>query len=191
MSSDFLTALTETLSTEGWWSNNPRDPGGETWRGVARNRHPTWPGWAVVDARRGEPDFPQCLRGDERLRGLVESFYRAEFWELLGLDQLDDQRIAAKLFDMAVNMSPARAVRCLQKAINYLVPRPMEVSVDGRIGPLTLAAVRAQPPKRLFLALCGYHFCYYAGLIEDPNTADECFAPGWLARALAHTEEED
>ncbi|MDR1034997.1 MAG: hypothetical protein LBT40_00015 [Deltaproteobacteria bacterium] len=32
---------------EGGWANNPADSGGETFRGIARNFHKSWPGWAI------------------------------------------------------------------------------------------------------------------------------------------------
>ena len=53
------------LKREGFYNNDPDDMGGETYRGVARNYHPQWEGWAIVDARKQALGRP--LRRNERI----------------------------------------------------------------------------------------------------------------------------
>ena len=184
----FETAYAAMLRHEGWYSDDPNDPGGPTWRGIARNRQPAWPGWTRFDeivarfpsVREAIPE----LRRDPVLAGMVEDLYHSTFWRPLRLDEIADPTISAKVFDMTVNMGWAPAVLCLQNACNYLIRRAEEIAEDGKIGPRTIAAVNAQNPRRLLLALRGYHFMHYERLVEGPNARFETFAPGWLERAL-------
>lgn len=49
---------------EGFYSNDPADPGGETLYGIARTRHPNWGGWETWDQNRvkREQDLPEDAR---------------------------------------------------------------------------------------------------------------------------------
>jgi lysozyme family protein len=38
-----------TNQIEGGYVNDPDDKGGETYRGIARKKHPSWRGWYKVD----------------------------------------------------------------------------------------------------------------------------------------------
>src|SRR3712207_6059069 len=58
----FDIALERTLEFEGWYSKHPADPGGETYRGIARRHHPSWPGWALIDEAKQRPGFPGTLK---------------------------------------------------------------------------------------------------------------------------------
>lgn len=181
----FEAAFAATMGEEGGWCDIPDDPGGETYRGVSRVYHPGWPGWAIVDRHKADPDrFPTSLAEDQELQGHVRAFYHTEFWSNVGFAGIENTLVQMKLFDMAVNCGPAEAVRHAQQAVNYLVRRPMEVCEDGRLGPKTLAAINAQNPHDLLLALRGYHFLHYHNLVASSRTRFETFARGWLRRAL-------
>jgi len=49
----------------------PGDTGGMTYAGIARNKNPQWPGWALVDKK----EFGGSLTP------MVREFYRTEFWD--------------------------------------------------------------------------------------------------------------
>lgn len=120
---NFETCLAVVLVHEGGWSDNPRDPGGATMRGVTQ---------AVYDAYRKRSNRPlQTVRkiGDVELRDI----YRAQYWNVIRGDDLPPG-IDLATFDFAVNSGAARAARYLQQVLG--------VTADGQIGELTLAAVR-------------------------------------------------
>ena len=63
----FKEAWEETSAVEGGYVDDDDDRGGETYRGVARNFHPDWPGWDRIDAAKDDPGFPGILGEDESL----------------------------------------------------------------------------------------------------------------------------
>src|SRR5688500_14155039 len=96
---DFKTAYKITMAHEGVYANNPHDSGGETWKGIARKKHPDWSGWSIVDQWKIKAGFPASLNNAPGLQDLVWQFYKKEFWDGLNLDQINDQRIVNELFD--------------------------------------------------------------------------------------------
>lgn len=74
------------------------------------------------------------------------AFYRSHYWDLLKLDQVHDQQLAAKIFDLGVNMGVGTITRIVQEAVNAL---GHSVTVDGRIGVLTMAAINLCEPVLL------------------------------------------
>lgn len=68
---------------EGIYSNDVRDRGGETWRGIARRMHPKWEGWAVIDeikTNTNKNNLVKALEADEELDLMVRDFYKLVFW---------------------------------------------------------------------------------------------------------------
>ena len=130
----FNEAFSKTMLHEGWYSNDPADPGGETFKGISRRYHPDWPGWDYVDRR----DF------SHELENLVREFYLKTFWEPLNLSECPLQPLANELFDTSVNCGTRMAVVFLQRAINALNQygkKTEDVVVDGVLGPKTMNAL--------------------------------------------------
>ena len=50
MGASFKPAFDATMRNEGGYGNDPQDPGGETYRGIARKFHSKWEGWTTIDA---------------------------------------------------------------------------------------------------------------------------------------------
>ena len=46
--SEFQPALQKVLAHEGGYVNDPDDPGGETYKGIAHNMHSKWGGWVYI-----------------------------------------------------------------------------------------------------------------------------------------------
>jgi lysozyme family protein len=187
---DFNTALSRTLPFEGGYSRDPNDPGGETYKGIARSRQGAWSGWALVDAKRSGPGFPLSLDQDADLRAEVDAFYRRQWNQLMG-DDLTDQALANELFDCAVNMGNRRAVSFLQRALNVLNAGPhgplyAKVTVDGAFGEHCLGAVtlllkRDQESAPLLKVLGILRGQAYVSLMEaKPQLM--VYARGWLKR---------
>jgi lysozyme family protein len=180
-------ALKKLLLVEGGYADVAGDRGGETYCGISRKHHPGWSGWLLIDQWK-DADRPGKSRADTvLLTAAVASFYRAEFWGPLLLDEMNHQAIAEEVFDSAVNAGPARAVKWLQQALN-MVGRPTQkaLEVDGRCGPVTIAAVnRCTDQPTLLKVLNGLQFMHYHWLVEaDPS--QKKFFRGWMRRVWEH-----
>ena len=167
---EFAPAVANTELFEGGYSFNPQDPGGETYRGISRKYWPQWAGWAIIDSIKGQPGWLLTLDSNQELQGLVVTFYHDNFWQY---DQVHDQTIANKLFDLSVNMGTEHAIKIAQGAVN--LPQ------DGVFGPRTLASINATYNGSLIqlirLAAENYHKQIVA---SHPEEAE--FLNGWLRR---------
>ena len=105
---DFKTALWITGRNEGGWVNDETDRGGETYCGISRRNFPKWSGWQTLD----DTSFREGLVLPE-LDGEVTDFYKANFWDVLDLDNMPDQDLANQVYDMAVNSGVGEARKLL------------------------------------------------------------------------------
>jgi lysozyme family protein len=157
----FIRAIAATLEHEGGYSDNPADPGGETKYGISRREYP-------------HLDIKSLSREQA-----MEIYYR-DWWTRFHFARLPDAP-AAKLFDLAVNMGPANAVRCLQRALRACGRR---LGDDGALGPETIAAADASDQSALLAALRSEAAGYYRALAISERRGGE-FLAGWLNRAYA------
>lgn len=180
----FDRAFEATVAHEGGYSNHPGDPGGETWRGISRRRWPEWTvGWSLIDRlKRNRAEFPDSLEHDHALAAAVRAFYLAKFWAPLRCSEMHEA-VAAKVFDLAVNVGHGAAIRMLQAAAMLSGSRDLEP--DGKIGPATLAAVDLAGPDRILSNLRPAQAGYYVCLVTKVNPKLEQFLRGWLRRAAA------
>ena len=118
---DYKAAIKRILPTEGYilskkvgYVCDKDDTGGETIGGVARNSWSKWAGWAIVDVAKKQPDFPMNLVGNMQLYDLLLDFYKTNFWDKIGGDQIASQTIANNLVDSAVNEGIKPAVKRAQ-----------------------------------------------------------------------------
>jgi hypothetical protein len=72
---EFQTALQKMLVHEGKYVNDPDGPGGETYKGIARNLNSKWSGWVCIDSCKLAPGFPANLEKDDDLQNNITSFY--------------------------------------------------------------------------------------------------------------------
>lgn len=187
--SAFAKALPLVLRYEGGYVNDPDDAGGETYRGVARNFHPHWDGWSIIDSYKNHDNFPKVLDKDATLKKLIRQFYRNEFWVRARCDRLPG-RLGVVVFDTAVNMGIKRAGQFLQQAVNTVKGQDILV-VDGAIGPKTLAAVKGlseaekgQVVEKYLLLREGYY-----RHLAQAQPKNQKFLKGWLNR-VAHLRQE-
>lgn len=108
---DFLTAFRLTNANEGGYSADPNDAGGETYQGISRRYFPNWEGWPTVDLYK--PLHQGAMIKDDSLDSMVEGFYRENFWNKVGGDNLDNQDLANQCYDTAVNMGVGEALKLL------------------------------------------------------------------------------
>lgn len=104
------------------------------------------------------------------------------YFNKLGLQTVNSDLVAAKFFDMCINMGPLRAGKILQKSIQVYTP----ISVDGRLGPITLRAINAITSNfpggegRLLTQLAANCAIFYKSIAVGPKAK---YLEGWLARA--------
>lgn len=184
---DFKTSYNITSANEGGYANVAGDKGGETYKGIARNYHPTWSGWKIIDSIKAKnpgitrKDLDALLANDSTLQGLVLSFFKTEFWDVAKLDNISNQNIANEVYDTGVNFGMSKSIKFLQEACNF-TRSDMELEVDGIVGTNTLKAVTTHPyPDVLFKALnIRQGEAYFDAWRKDPT--QEKFVRGWLTR---------
>lgn len=149
----FDDAFEKLIGHEGGYSNHPDDPGGETMFGVT----------ARVARANG-------YAGSMRDLPLVvaKSIYRASYWDTVRADELPDA-VRFDVFDASVNSGPGQAIRFLQRATGS--------TDDGRLGPLTMRAIKAMDPQLLDKRLNGYRLRFMCELKTWPS-----FGRGWASR---------
>jgi lysozyme family protein len=102
------------------WTDDPSDPGGETYKGWARKKNPSWPGWRIIDSYKDEPDFPACLDDDDDLQKYVYAGYVNNYWNPIMGDRISHQHTANQLYSTAVNFGVVRAVKQRQEAAGMM-----------------------------------------------------------------------
>jgi len=173
---DIKKALEATLKHEGGYVFDKDDPGGETYRGVARNSNPNWVGWRYLDEMKNNANFPECLNDNRELQIAIVDLYKSNYWSRIKGDQIEKQAIANKIFDIAVNMGPGTAAKLLQAALN--------VSIDGRIGNNTLSALNG---VNFELFMCEFRLIIiarYMAICKNRYKSRK-FLYGWIKRALS------
>lgn len=180
-----LEAIECVFCHEGVYSNDPNDPGGETFYGIARERQPQWKGWASVDRFREDPAFPDLLGRDQFLMAHVKQFYQ-KWWSRISGEDLP-QDVATELFESSFNIGP-KVKRWVQECCNSLNRNGRdweELVEDGKIGPKTIAAVNACVKRRgsnLVKLLNVRQGGYYYRLARRNPEKWERYLNGWLNR---------
>lgn len=160
------------LENEGGYVNDPDDKGGETYRGIARNYHPEWSGWAFIDSHKPisyNKVFPE-------LEDKVKAFFKAEYWNPLSADQIKTQEIAEVLVDWKVN--GGLSISTLQQ---ILVDLGQSISVDGKFGSQTLSAINKVNQNKLFNELIVARKEHYDNIVSN-DPSQEKFYEGWMKR---------
>lgn len=168
------------------YSNDRDDTGGETWKGIARNYHPYWSGWLIVDLNKDKPGFPNCLNNSTELEKLVQSFYKLTFWDAFNSDYLP-YMIAEELFEVAVNTGIPQATKIMQKTCNLLNRNQKlyaDIPVDGKYGSQTGATIRRcielNGEKTVYNVMNILQGCFYVSLMEQKPVYEKYI--GWFNR---------
>lgn len=183
--SDFKTAHKEVMNTEGGYANDPRDHGGETYKGIARKFWPRWGGWTYIDGMTSQlvkqpphgtreyfnwvSHLNKHLSDINALQQLVFVFYEANFWKRLG--DIVDQSVATWVYDKDVNTG-SMGSKWLQEVLG--------VTVDGVIGSKTISAANQADPAALLGEMKGHATVYYLTLAQKPHQGQ--FWHSWISR---------
>lgn len=155
----FRRALDKLLVLEGGFVDHPADRGGPTKFGISQASYPM-----VAIARLTRDDATQIFHRD--------------FWTKLKLDHILDEQLASAVFDMGVNAGIGTAANLLQRAVNAT---GRALSVDGHIGPSTIAVVNASRPEHLRAAFRRACRHYYEDIVTA-NPSQRVFFKGWMNR---------
>ncbi|MDR0572134.1 MAG: hypothetical protein LBG48_04755, partial [Rickettsiales bacterium] len=112
-------------------------------------------------------------------RDQARQIYFCDFWMKAKCEQIDDENIATKFFDLAVHTGIPQAVKLVQRALRATGEQIVE---DRIIGPATLAAINKADPTDLLAALKSEAAGFYR-LIAQANPSQQKFINGWLSRA--------
>jgi lysozyme family protein len=107
--------------------------------------------------------------------------YDLYYWAKQGYARINDEIIAAKVFDLAVNMSSIGANKCLQRAIRA-AKNDIILDIDGIFNEKTLQATNAVNGATLLPALKAEAASYYRAI--KVKGSDQ-FLEGWLNRAYS------
>jgi hypothetical protein len=134
-----IAMIASVIAVEGGYVNHAADPGGETNMGITKE----------VAVANGYSGPMRTLP-----REVAESIYYDRYLVQPGYAPLIaiDAPVAQELFDTTVNMGPARPGRWFQLAIN--AGCGTRLTIDGRIGPATIAAYKACQGRVGAAALC-------------------------------------
>jgi lysozyme family protein len=172
---DFSLAFQLMIANEGGYVNDPDDPGGETYKGIARKMYSKWDGWTTVDMLKRQPGFPSNLDKDAELQQDVLNFYRTVFWDPLKGDQMNNQEVANSIFDFAVNAGLSTSASLAQMVIG--------AKADGVIGPQSIASLNTFDPEHFLAAFTVAKIARYVNIVKKRPTSRKYFY-GWVCRAL-------
>jgi lysozyme family protein len=161
-SSKFLKAFNYLSAHEGGYSNNAADVGGETKYGISKRSYPNL-------------DIKNLTRDQAR------KIYFCDFWLKGKYDDIIDENIAIKLFDLAVHTGISQANKLIQRALRATGTQVIE---DGIVGPVTLKAINEVDSTDIIAALKSEAAGYYR-LIANSNPSQQKFITGWLNRAYS------
>ena len=176
----FERAFRAVLEHEGGFVDDPRDSGGATNHGITERvaRAHGFAGNMI--------DLPLET---------AKAIAKAQYWDTLRLDDVAPLSYSAafEMFDTGYNMGVRIAGMFLQGALNALNRAERDypdVTVDGIIGPVTVAALRKYLSVRgglgevvLLRALNVMQGARYLALAEK-REKDEAFVFGWLANRV-------
>ncbi len=161
--------LDDLIRREGGYVHDPADRGGPTKYGITQRTLRAW---------RGHPVIPGDVRA--MTQSEARAIYQRRYVDEPGFARLPDP-LRAQVVDDGVLSGPRQAVKNLQRAIGG-------VTVDGRLGPKTRAALRQQGVAAVHAQLIQVRAARIGRIVHrDPSQAR--FLTSWLARITAFAED--
>jgi lysozyme family protein len=158
MKENFEQSLNFVLASEGGYSDDSADKGGETNFGISKKSHP-----------------------DEDIANMTleraAEIYQKDYWMPIRGDDLPSG-VDYVTFDSAVNHGPGNAGRFLQRASNRQIGT---LTTDGVIGPMTIEKVARCEPRGLICDILRERDIFYRKIVAR-DISQSKFMRGWLAR---------
>lgn len=176
MPSDFNLAINTILTHEGAFVNNPHDPGRAT-------------NWGI-SLRYMQDLTPHETVTEETIKDLTKeqaaTIYRVHFWDKYGYSRINDQIVATKVFDLAVNLGGKIAHIAAQRAVRAAIG--WKLVEDGELGTQSITMINMAKPFILMAALKSEAAGEYR-LIVQKKPEMITFLLGWLSRAYSDCQE--
>lgn len=175
------TYLAALIEREGGYVDHPADRGGPTNHGITEQ---------VARA------FGYHGRMQDMPRSVAKQIYIERYWVAPGFVHINDHSaaVAEELLDTGVNMGTGVAGRFLQRALNAFnleAKTYPDITVDGAVGRMTIAALRAFLAHRgkdghlvLVRALNAQQGERYLQIAEG-RPSQEAFTFGWFLHRVA------
>lgn len=169
------------LQREGGYSNRPSDRGGPTC-------------WGITEAVGRANGYAGPMQ--EMPQEVARNIYFRRYWIDPGFAQVADlsPAVAEELADTGINMGPEVAATMLQRVLTAMNQQGRlypDLTPDGHIGPVTIAALRAYLQRRgregesvLLRALNCLQGARYIEITES-RPANEDFVYGWIRERVA------
>lgn len=163
----FEKSFARLIGHEGGWSYDPKDPG--NWTG-GRPNVGELKGTKFGIAANTYPDLDiKSLTVDQ-----AKAIYYRDWWLKIGADDIDGA-IVYQMWDFAVNAGMGTAKRCLQRAVG--------VADDGKVGPRTIAAVKAMSVTDVLMRFNAQRLRFYTSL-----TTWATYGKGWTNRVAGNLD---
>jgi lysozyme family protein len=146
------------LVHEGGNDDDNRDPGGRTSRGIIQRE---WNEYRKIHSNL-PADVWQAPQEN------ILDIYRSRYWIAMRCDDLP-RGVDYAVFDYGVNSGISRSAKVLQRSV--------DVSPDGKIGPVTIAATALAEPRELINEICDERLAF----LRELSTWDT-FGRGWSTR---------
>lgn len=197
---EFFKAYEISKQNEGGYVNDPDDPGGETYRGIARVYNPSWEGWAAIDAIKKKSGAIKKNWTDPALDTLAGNYYKTTYWDKLRLDEVKSQANANQMFDQLLD-GVSRTIQMVKIALNSVLG--INISIDSTMASTLIKDINRAPESQLFNKfkdLRTKRFLYAGGLLSPsdplysffskfgpPPSSGPKYVKGWLNRVNKYT----
>lgn len=172
MTATFEKAVEILLANEGGWSDDARDSGRATNRGITigfyRSIHPD----ATAD------DLRHLSLED------TKAIYQKYFWDNTSYPKIISQAVANICLDSAANAGIAETNKIVQRALNSVLGQYDALIVDGILGYHSLAVLNRFLDSVIVPAIRSERAGFYRAVVAaHPN--DIVFLDGWMKRSYS------
>jgi len=160
---DIEEALIFTLKNEGGYVDIPQDRGGATNKGITINTLSRYLG------RKASKKEVKNLN-----HKTITAIYKKYYWDVMNLDNLQDQSIATVLFDMGVLTGPGTSARIAQEVLN--------ITQTKKFDKATLQALNATTAQEFIPKFAKRHIKRFNEIVAN-RPSQKIFLKGWKNRA--------
>lgn len=159
---NFDLVIDKLIEDEGGYVDHPADPGGETKYGISKRAYP-------------HLDIKGLSKEEAR------AIYFKDYWEFFRLEEIRNQNLADKVFNLGVTMGMGTSIKLLQRS--YRSVRDDSLKDDGILGSQTISKINAimdtESNNGIICAFKAHCDEYYRSLRNKDMIA------GWLNRVYS------